>query len=150
LRGQFNGVVASPAFRPKALPSSPVGRHSAAVYRRIACASLLCAWMCASGALLDVTQAVAWTGMFAARETFDPAKPCSLCRAVSRAREASEPRCPVAPAAASEKLILIFETPLAFIPRDGRGAWPVTVARHGSARAGEVPVPPPRGSELAA
>lgn len=117
--------------------------------------------MCASGALLDVTQAVAWTRMFAgyarteslgaaARETFDPAKPCSLCRAVSRAREASEPRCPVAPAAASEKLILIFETPLAFIPRDGRGAWPVTVARHGSARAGEVPVPPPRGSELAA
>ncbi len=67
--------------------------------RRLASISLLTAWLCASGAMLDVAQVVAWTRMFAgyartesiaaaARETFDPGKPCAMCRAVSKARDA--------------------------------------------------------------
>ena len=87
--------------------------------RRLPALSLLLAWLCASGAMLDVAQVAAWARMFAgyvrtesvaaaARETFDPAKPCQICRAVSKARAAAAPRAAV-PSAGPEKIILIFE-----------------------------------------
>jgi hypothetical protein len=121
--------------------------------RRVACFSLLSAWLCASGAMLDVAQVFAWGRMFAgyaqceslsaaARETFDPGKPCAICRAVSRAREASVP----APlrAGGAEKLILISEVPAEFMARGETPAWPVTGGRWAEKRVSEVPVPPPR------
>jgi hypothetical protein len=63
---------------------------------------LVIAWLCANGAFLDVVQVFAWGRMFfgnartmsiaeAAVQTFDPGKPCPICLAVRRAREA-EPR----------------------------------------------------------
>ncbi len=121
--------------------------------RRFIHLSLLSAWLCASGAMLDVAQVFAWGRMFAgyvqsesvsaaARETFDPGKPCAICRAVSRAREASVP----APlrAGSAEKLILISEVPAEFMARAETPAWPLPGARWAEARVSEVPVPPPR------
>jgi hypothetical protein len=124
------------------------------VARRLVHLSLLSAWLCASGAMLDVTQLVAWGRMFAgyarteslsdaARETFDPGKPCAICRAVSQAREASAPAA-VRPNSA-EKLILISEVPAEFVARDELPPWPVPGARRADTRANDVPVPPPRG-----
>jgi hypothetical protein len=104
--------------------------------------------------MLDVAQVFAWGRMFAgyaqceslsdaARATFDPGKPCAICRAVSRAREASVP----APlrAGSAEKLILISEVPAEFVARNETPAWPDTGGRRPEARASDVPLPPPRG-----
>jgi hypothetical protein len=125
------------------------------VLRRLPVLSLLCAWLCASGALLDMAQVFAWTRMFvgyartesiaaAARETFDPAKPCALCCAVSKAREASGQHAPAVPAAASERMILILERAAPFVAADDRRSWPEAEPPRALARIGDVPVPPPR------
>src|SRR5476651_946341 len=94
--------------------------------RRIASLSLLCAWLCASGAMLDVAQGVAWARMFsgyagresvaeAARDTFDPAKPCKLCLAVSAAREAASRHSPTVAGAGAEKLVMICQDCVYFV-----------------------------------
>src|SRR5277367_3965041 len=78
----------------KVLRRGAAGRSLGEVSRRLPAISLICAALCASGTLLDMAQVFAWTRMFAgyarnesiaaaARETFDPAKPCALCCAVS-------------------------------------------------------------------
>jgi hypothetical protein len=123
--------------------------------RRIATISLLCAWLCASGAMLDMTQAVAWTRMFAGyarsesvaaavRETFDPGKPCALCRAVGKARDASNERGPAVPSAGADRMILIFDCAAPFVVAGSRGAWPESASLEAVLRAADVPVPPPR------
>ena len=123
--------------------------------RRLPAVSLLCAWLCASGALLDVAQVFAWTCMFAgyartesivaaARETFDPAKPCALCCAVSKARETSRQHGPAVPAAAPERMILILERSAPFVAAGGPRRWPKVEPSCAVARSGDVPVPPPR------
>lgn len=72
------------------------------MFKRVSSICLLFAWLCASGTLLDSIQVFAWGRMFvgyartmsiaeAAAQTFDPGKPCPICLAVRRAREA-EPR----------------------------------------------------------
>jgi hypothetical protein len=125
------------------------------VLRRLPVLSLLCAWLCASGALLDMAQVFAWTRMFAgyartesiaaaARETFDPAKPCALCCAVSKARETARQHGPAVPAAASERMILILERSALFVAASGQRSWPEGEPTSALARGGDVPVPPPR------
>jgi hypothetical protein len=126
------------------------------VSRRFSAIALLTAWLCASGAMLDLAQVVAWTRMFAgyastesfaaaASETFDPCKPCALCKAVSHARDASCRHGPVAPSAGGEKLILIYEKSTVFVAGSAKQAWPEAVASRAFVRSAEVPVPPPRG-----
>jgi hypothetical protein len=105
--------------------------------------------------MLDVAQVVAWARMFAgyartesvltaARDTFDPARPCAICCAVCRAREAAERHAPAVPPASREKLVLILERPAAFVPEPGLLAWPVAPSALAVAHIAEVPVPPPR------
>lgn len=123
--------------------------------RRLASISLLTAWLCASGAMLDVAQAVAWTRMFvgyariepvaaAARETFDPGKPCALCRALGKAREACDHRAPAVPSAGIEKIVLISERAQPFVVPAARREWPRVACAGMPHRGTEVPVPPPR------
>ncbi len=128
------------------------------MFRRISAAGLLCAWLCASGAMLDVAQVVAWARMFegyartqslalAAKETFDPAKPCGICRAVSKARAATEGRVPAVPSAGAEKMILIFERCAPFVALAAPRSWPRVAPCRAPACVADVPVPPPRGLE---
>jgi hypothetical protein len=126
--------------------------------RRLASISLLAAWLCASGAMLDVAQVVAWTRMFAgyartesivaaARETFDPGKPCALCRAVSKARDACcDRRAPAVPSAGAEKMVLILERASPFVASPEPTAWPERAPAHAPVREADVPVPPPRAA----
>ena len=123
--------------------------------RRIASVCLLCAWLCASSAVLDVAQVFAWARMFggyartesvleAARDTFDPGRPCALCRAVSRAREEAGRQAAVPRQSGTEKLILVIERPPVFLAARDREGWPAPSAAASSSRSAEVPVPPPR------
>jgi hypothetical protein len=125
------------------------------MFRRLSSVSLLGAWLCASGAMLDMAQAVAWTRMFAgyarteslaaaARETFDPAKPCGICKAVSMAREASGRHAPPVPQAGAEKMVLIFERCAPFVALSAKRTWPVAAPVSAQVRSGDVPVPPPK------
>jgi hypothetical protein len=125
------------------------------VSRRIPASFLLLAWLCASGAMLDVAQVVAWGRMFAgyarnnsvvsaAQQTFDPSKPCAICRAVSRAREASGPRSPAVASAGSEKRVLILEAATPFVAVAAERDWPRVTSCAADVRCGDVPVPPPR------
>ena len=123
--------------------------------RKLASLSLFCAWLCASGAMLDVAQGIAWTRMFAgyarsesiaaaAKDTFDPGKPCALCRAVSEAREALGRHGPAVPTRASEKITLVLDCSVCFVPRSPRQIWPDPRQALVVERTGEVPVPPPK------
>jgi len=123
--------------------------------RRLASFSLLCAWLCASGAMLDVAQVFAWGRMFtgyarsesliaAARETFDPGKPCEICRAVSKAREASGKHAPAVPSAGTEKMVMIFERMAPTLMPPIERSWPTAPGARVLVQGGDVPVPPPR------
>jgi hypothetical protein len=125
--------------------------------RRIASLSLLCAWLCASGAMLDVAQGVAWVRMFAgyvgtesvaaaASDTFDPAKPCALCRAVSKARDAACQNCPAAPVAGAEKMVMIVQASETLVTEAEEAIWPVPARVRGPVRTSEVVLPPPKTS----
>jgi hypothetical protein len=127
------------------------------VFRRFSATCLLGAWLCASGAMLDLTQVVAWARMFggyartetlaaAAQETFDPEKPCALCLAVSKARTASERHGPAVPSAGAEKMLLIVERSASFVAWAADRSWPRMAPVAAPARAAEVPVPPPRAA----
>jgi hypothetical protein len=123
--------------------------------RRLASISLLAAWLCASGAMLDVAQLAAWTRMFAgyartesiaaaASETFDPGRPCALCRAVSKARDACDRGRPAVPSAGVEKIVLILDRASPFVSSPVSLEWPKAESACAVARAADVPVPPPR------
>jgi hypothetical protein len=123
--------------------------------RRLPAISLFCAWLCASGAMLDVTQAFAWTRMFAGyarnesvvsavKDTFDPGRPCALCRAVSKAREASNQHGPSVPSAGGDRMILISERPDRFVVLTDEKVWPEACSCCAAIRTGDVPVPPPK------
>jgi hypothetical protein len=110
--------------------------------------------------MLDLAQAFAWGRMFtrymcsesvaeAAKETFDPGKPCALCLAVGKAREASNNHAPALPSAGAEKLVLIFEGPMEFVAFVAREAWPAVSAPYAPSSFRDVPVPPPRATEPA-
>lgn len=123
--------------------------------RRVASVSLLCAWLCASGAMLDFAQVFAWARMYAgyartesvaaaARDTFDPGKPCAICRALSRARETCGAPAPAAAPASPEKIVLILERVAPFIAVPERPEWPAAPSARALVRAADVPVPPPK------
>jgi hypothetical protein len=122
--------------------------------RRIAFVSLLCAWLCASGAMLDLAQGVAWARMFvgyagresvvaAARDTFDPAKPCAICVAVGKARAAGQ-HGTAAPAAGAEKLVMICQESGSYMGSRPDRAWSKVDAACPPGPAEDVPQPPPR------
>jgi hypothetical protein len=87
--------------------------------RGVSVAGLLFAWLCAQGALTETMQVFAWGRMFAgyrqtmtwsaaADETFDPNKPCEICRMVCETRESGQ-RSPAAPLVRdTTKFILIL------------------------------------------
>jgi hypothetical protein len=123
--------------------------------RRLPSISLLCAWLCASGAMLDTAQVIAWARMFAGyagresfsasiRDTFDPQKPCAICRALSRARETCGERPPAVPSAGPERLVLILERAAPIVVPPVRIEWTDAPAARARALEAEVPVPPPR------
>ena len=123
--------------------------------RRLASVSLLCAWLCAGGAMLDVAQVAAWARMFAgyartesvvaaARDTFDPQRPCAICRALSRARETCGHRPPAIPSAGPERIVLILEPAIPLVVRSARPEWPRAPISRVLVLAADVPVPPPR------
>jgi hypothetical protein len=125
------------------------------VRRACSIACLFFAGLCAIGGVWNGVQVFAWSRMFAGyareltvsealRATFDPAKPCELCRAVSKARETERQQVPLAAERSAEKLLLAFHTPaqLWFLP--SRPAWPAARPPFAPRRTEAVPVPPPR------
>lgn len=127
--------------------------------RKFSIVCLFVAWLCASGAMLDVAQVFAWTRMFAtyaqslpvgeaAVETLDGSKPCPICLAVRRARaNAKDPQTPGVVRSA-EKMILSLSRaePVVFAPE--RETWPPSIALTAESRPSPVPVPPPRVANL--
>ena len=123
--------------------------------RRLSVTCLLFAWLCATGALLDVAQMFAWTRMFAGyvhtlpavqalSRTFDPEKPCELCLAVQKAREAGRKQQPVPTVAAVQKIVLISQQAGSLVVAPAAGEWPETNHVFASLWCPPVPVPPPR------
>jgi hypothetical protein len=101
------------------------------VRRRLIAFSLLGAWLCANGTLLDVEQVYAWGRMFAgyvrtipieqaAAATFDPAKPCAICQAVQQARDPSPKQAAPAPAG---YLTLAYQQAEVFLDRPLERSW---------------------------
>ena len=125
------------------------------VQRKFAITSLIFAWICANGAVWDAVQVFAWARMFAGyshtlpvraalRETFDPSKPCAICTAVAKAKEAERKQAPHPLERSTAKLVLAFETQekIQMVPL--AHAWPAAPDRSGAIRSEPVPVPPPR------
>ena len=123
--------------------------------RIIATASLAFAWLCANGALLDALQVVAWGKMFAnytgtmsvsaaLKETFDPAKPCSLCKHVAKAKESAQQQLPAAREDVAAKFVLVLETPEPAVFAADPGHWIASPSLSVCQRTDPVPVPPPR------
>jgi len=124
------------------------------VRRRLIVLSLLAAWLCANGALLDVEQAYAWGRMFAgyvrtipiaqaAAETFDPAKPCAICRAVQQARQAG-PK-PVATAPVGQLTLACPRADVIVLRPPGRD-WAEVASSFAPARREAVRLRPPRSA----
>ena len=125
--------------------------------RKFAITSLIFAWICANGAVWDAVQVFAWARMFvgyshtlpvraALRETFDPGKPCEICMAVAKAKEAEQKQAPRPLERSTAKLVLACETQekIQMVPL--AHAWPAAPDRTGAIRSEPVPVPPPRGT----
>lgn len=126
--------------------------------KKIASLSLLLAWLCANGAVLDAVQLVAWGKMFAGysqvmpigaalRATLDPSRPCDLCVAVvdMKANWGKQQL----PNSGSEqnsmaKVVLALETPPQFVLPPTSESWPTVLASAAPSRTERVPVPPPR------
>lgn len=123
--------------------------------RRLPILALLGAWICANGALLDAVQVFAWARMFsqyagtmdagaALSRTFDPSRPCNLCRTVSRARDQAKTQLPAAVESSGEKLILAFHQPRPVLFLKDPAEWEHDSPACGPFRTDPVPVPPPR------
>jgi hypothetical protein len=105
--------------------------------------------------MLDVAQLFAWTRMFAgyvrteslasaAHETFDPAKPCAICRAVQKARDAAGKHGAAVTPDNSPKIVIILDSLTCSVSPSVRRAWPPALRVVAPLRSDEVPVPPPR------
>lgn len=125
---------------------------------RLSITGLLFAWLCASGGLLDVAQVLAWSRMYAGyaqtmsagealTQTFDPEKPCELCVAVLKARQASagSRETPAVASAEVEKIFLVAHRGGPGVVAPSLEAWPEAGDVFAGARCEPVPVPPPRG-----
>lgn len=113
------------------------------------------AWFCANGAIWDLAQVFAWTKMFAGYSesmplaaavsaTFDPGKPCNLCRAIAKAKKSDRQELPRLTEKASGKLILAIETSPELRLNVPPAVWPELEATSTAAGFRRVPVPPPR------
>lgn len=123
--------------------------------KQVALFSLLFAWLCANGALLDGVQVFAWAKMFAGyartmpaadalRETFDPAKPCEMCTGVAAAKDVAKKQIPQSVERSAEKIVLALQaTPNVILVRVA-SEWPVMTELAAPSRCEPVPVPPPR------
>jgi hypothetical protein len=116
---------------------------------------LVVAWLCANGAFLDVVQVFAWGRMFvgyartlsiaeAAVQTLDPDKPCPICLAVRRAREAEQHQQSAAVPIAVVKTLLAPVQNEPFIFPLIRPEWPDANSVMMVSWLPPVPVPPPR------
>lgn len=123
--------------------------------RLLSVACLLLAWLCATGALLDVTQVLAWTRMFvgyactmspgqAISQTFDSGQPCEICLAVQKARETGRKQPPAATAAAAKQIVLICQPAETAAPLCSFCVWPEPGRTHVLSWCPPVAVPPPR------
>jgi hypothetical protein len=139
---------------PKVLPQADPGQSLAPMSRRLPAISLMCAWLCASGALLDMAQVFAWTRMFTDYASVEPlsaalsdtfsGRPCEICRAVTSAREAAGQRAPAVLSAGGDRMILIFDRPEVFVAAPSERAWPKVTLVRAVSRICDVPVPPPK------
>jgi hypothetical protein len=124
--------------------------------RRLTITCLCFAWICAQGVIWDAVQIVAWGRMFAdsvrvspvvdaLRDTFDPAKPCALCRAVSKAKGSEEKNSTESRIESSKgKITFALETQNIWVSAPLVTVWPETQSPLLSSRTELVPVPPPR------
>lgn len=124
--------------------------------KKFAIFSLLLAWLCANGALLDGVQVVAWAKMFtgyaqvmpvaeALRTTFDPNRPCNMCLGVAAAKETAKQQLPADVDRAAEKIQLALPAPAALVfVCPSRAEWPAALASAAPSRTEPVLVPPPR------
>ncbi|MBL9186604.1 MAG: hypothetical protein JNK23_03915 [Opitutaceae bacterium] len=123
--------------------------------KKFAIFSLLFAWLCANGALLDGVQVFAWAKMFAGyakvmpaaealRVTFDPMKPCDMCLGIASAKETAKQQLPHSPERAAEKLLIAYHATSVLIVPQMPDQWPAALASAGPNRVEKVPVPPPR------
>lgn len=123
--------------------------------KRLPSAALLLAWLFANGALLDAVQVLAWGRMFAGyaetmdvraalARTFDPSRPCHLCRNVAKAREQAKSQLPAAAERSAEKLILALHRPAPVILSPVTETWENPSPAVGPIRSDPVPVRPPR------
>jgi hypothetical protein len=105
--------------------------------------------------MLDVAQAAAWARMFAgyvrtesvvtaARDTFDPARPCKICLAVKAARDASSAHCPASATPEASRITLAFVETELFVGKAPTRSWPIVRPGLAPERAEDVPLPPPR------
>jgi hypothetical protein len=128
---------------------------STRVRKQLAIFSLLFAWFCANGALLDGVQVFAWVKMFAGyarvmpvadalRTTFDPNQPCDMCLGVAAAKETARQQLPPSAERAVEKLLLACHAGTVFVMPQTSETWTAALARAAPFRTEEVPVPPPR------
>lgn len=123
--------------------------------RRLAIASLLFAWLCANGAVLDALQVVAWGKMFAGytstmsvsqalRETLDASKPCELCGEIAKVKATTGKARPAAAHEAAAKFVIALETEDAPAFVGERPRWAPATSRFVATWSESVPVPPPR------
>lgn len=123
--------------------------------RTLAITSLLIAWLCANGAMLDALQVFAWGKMFAGyketmsvsaaiKETFDPAKPCDLCRHVAKAKESAQDQLPPLGDNSAPKFVLSLHPTEPPVFADVPSAWVASPVMSVCQRTDPVPVPPPR------
>lgn len=123
--------------------------------KKIATLSLLFAWLCANGALLDGVQVFAWAKMFAGyarvmplgealRVTFDPNRPCDVCLGVAAAKETAKQQLPAGVDRAAEKIQLALQPTASLVLSQPPADWPPALALAAPSRTDPVPVPPPR------
>lgn len=125
------------------------------VVRRLAIASLSLAWLCANGLMWDAMQMAAWGKMFAGytetmsvtqalRETFDPAKPCEMCRGIALAKDATQKQSPAPEQQSAAKFVLALQAVDAPVFGPARETWTSLRAPRLAERSDPVPLPPPR------
>jgi hypothetical protein len=125
------------------------------VRKKISLTGLLLAWLCANGAIWDVMQVFAWGKMFseyatvlsvtdALAATFDPARRCHRCIAISEAKSAGQEQGPLPSAPAETKLVLACESPVQYLVAQSRAAWPAVQVGVAPLRIEPVILPPPR------
>jgi hypothetical protein len=135
-------------------------RLSTLVRRRFSLLCLFAAWLCASGAVLDVVQVFAWGRMFTAyartmsltqatEETMDASKPCAICLAVRRARDSERHEQPVSLPQTAERLLLAYHAAdMPVLVRTEAVEWTTTFESRPVFWCEDVPVPPPRAGQV--